>query len=83
MKTDDIVRLAEFFSEHTALKISTISTYAANDGKWLTGLKEKTSGCTLRKADNVVRWFDANWPLDLEWPTSIQRPSLLENRRAI
>lgn len=75
MHTDQIVRLARVFAAHTGLKVSTISTYAASDGKWLKGLDEG-NGCTLRKAAAVVGWFSEHWPdADLEWPSDIQRPT--------
>lgn len=74
MGTDEIIELAEAFASHCGLKLSTVSTYAAKDGKWLDGLKGGAS-CTLRKAEVVVRWFSANWPDDLEWPNSVPRPS--------
>jgi len=73
METDKIIKLAEAFANHSGLKLSTVSTYAANDGKWLDGLKG-TASCTLRKAAVVIRWFHTNWPEDLEWPSDIPRP---------
>lgn len=75
MTTDDIITLAEAYTGHTGLKLSTVSTYAANDGKWITGLKVNAAGCTLRKAHRVVHWFSDNWPSDLEWPRDIPRPA--------
>lgn len=81
MNTEHIVSLAKRFAQHRSLKISTVSTYAANDGKWVEGL-EAGASCTLRKAKDVLDWFDANWPEDLEWPTAIPRPSVQPKRRA-
>ncbi len=75
MTTDDLVKLAEAYGSHHGLTLSTVSTYAANDGKWIVALKAGTAGCTLRKANSAVRWFDTNWPSDLEWPLTITRPS--------
>lgn len=73
MDKRDLVKLGEFYAAHVGLKLSTVSTYAANDGKWLAGLKGSTS-CTLRKASSVVAWFSDNWPSDLAWPADIPRP---------
>ncbi|CUH68034.1 hypothetical protein TG4357_03353 [Thalassovita gelatinovora] len=81
METDCIVELAEAFASHCGLKLSTVSTYAANDGKWLDGLKGNAS-CTLRKASVVIRWFSDNWPSDLEWPADIPRPKKTKQKRA-
>jgi hypothetical protein len=73
MDTKTLVDLAEAYIAHTGRKLSTISTYSANDGKFLGGLKAG-NGCTLRKAAVVLAWFDANWPEDLTWPDHIARP---------
>jgi hypothetical protein len=73
MDTKTLVQLAEAYIAHTGRKLSTISTYSANDGKFLGGLKAG-NGCTLRKAAVVLSWFDENWPQDLAWPAHIARP---------
>ena len=74
MNIEQIVTLGEAYSAHTGLKLSSVSTYAANDGKWLSGLKSGEAGCTVRKAALVGRWFADNWPADLAWPRDIPRP---------
>ena len=74
MDTKALVNLAEVYGAHRGLKLSTVSTYAAEDGKFFGGLKAGTAGCTLRRAANVVCWFSDNWPVDLEWPADIARP---------
>ncbi|MDF3420188.1 hypothetical protein HKX23_17705 [Sulfitobacter sp. KE29] len=62
------------YSCHSGLSLATVSTYAANDGKFFRRLDEG-AGCTLKTAERVVEWFAANWPDDLEWPRDIPRPS--------
>lgn len=74
MNTNDLIRLAEAYAQHRTLKLSTVSTYAATDGKWIDGLKAGAS-CTLRKAAAVTLWFSENWASDLEWPRDIPRPT--------
>lgn len=74
MDKRDIVKLGETYAAHHGLELSTISTYAANDGKWLAGLKGP-AGCTLRKAAFVIQWFSDHWPDDLAWPNDIPRPA--------
>lgn len=73
MDKKDLVRLGEIYASHRGLEISTVSTYAASDGKWLARLKGE-AGCTLRKAALVIQWFSDRWPSDLEWPADIPRP---------
>lgn len=74
MKTETLVILAETYAAHRGLALSTVSTYAATDGKFFPELK-KGAGCTLRRAARVLTWFSANWPDDLEWPRDIPRPA--------
>lgn len=80
MKTDTLTKLARAFAAHKGLKLSTVSTYAAQDGKYFDRL-EHGAGCTLRKAERLVQWFSDNWPADLEWPRDIQRPARGHSRQ--
>lgn len=81
MTTEDLVRLAETYSRHRGLTLSTVSTYAANDGKWFGTLKAGRAGCTIRKANRVLRWLSEHWPQDLPWPADIDRPAPLTSTR--
>ena len=74
MNTDTLKNLATMYSCHSGLSLATVSTYAANDGKFFRRLDEG-AGCTLKTAERVVEWFAANWPDDLEWPRDVPRPS--------
>ena len=74
MTTDDLLLLANAYAEERNLKISTVSSYAANDGKFFDRLSEG-AGCTLKTATRLLIWFSENWPAELEWPASIARPS--------
>ncbi len=75
MNTDSLVRLTDLFAAHAGLKRSTISTYAANDGKLIDRLDSGQASCTIRRAKAVCQWFSDNWPNDLAWPRDISRPS--------
>lgn len=74
MDNGQLIRLGQAYAAHVRLELSTVSTYAANDGKWLARLQGGAS-CTLRKAATVFRWFADHWPADLEWPADIPRPT--------
>ena len=76
-----LLSLAKSLAAHRGLKLSTVSTYAAKDGKFFKSL-EAGRGCTLSKAERVVGYFDENWPSDLEWPKGVARPSLSKRRAA-
>lgn len=69
-----LVTLAEIYAAHRGLSLSTVSTYAAGDGKFFPALRG-SAGCTLRRAARVLEWFSDNWPSDLEWPHDIPRPA--------
>ncbi|KGM86719.1 hypothetical protein rosmuc_03012 [Roseovarius mucosus DSM 17069] len=69
-----LLDLAKALASHRGLSLSTISTYAANDGKFF-GSLATGSGCTVKRAAALLAWFDQNWDRDLEWPRDIPRPS--------
>ena len=73
METKTLTELAEGYAAHTGLKLSTVSTYAACDGKFFRNIGAG-AGCTLKKAARLVAWFSDHWPCDLEWPRDIPRP---------
>lgn len=73
MNTDTLIELARAYGAHSGLTLSTVSTYAADDGKFFAKIAGGAS-CTIRKAERITQWFSDNWPADLEWPRSIPRP---------
>ena len=81
MNTGTLTGLASSYSAHTGLKLATIGTYAADDGKFFRQLEEG-AGCTLKKAARLVQWFSDNWPADLEWPADVPRPAPSAQQRA-
>lgn len=74
MDSIKLVTIAQIYASHRGLALSTVSTYAAQDGKFFGSLRDG-AGCTLRRAARVLDWFSANWPTDLEWPRDIPRPA--------
>jgi hypothetical protein len=74
METKNLTDLADRFAAHRGWKLSTVSTYAAGDGKFFDRLKNG-AGCTLKTAARLYQWFSERWPTDLEWPRDIPRPS--------
>lgn len=75
--TDVILKLANLYSDRTGLTLSTIASYAVNDGKRFDRIKNG-GGLTLKTFNRLIDWFDANFPEDLEWPPSIPRPSTVD-----
>lgn len=74
MNTGMLIELAETYAEHRGLALSSVSTYAAGDGKFFNELK-RGAGCTLKRANRLLTWFDQNWAEDLAWPRDIPRPA--------
>ncbi|WP_411836737.1 hypothetical protein [Paracoccus sp. ME4] len=82
MSIEAVLKLADLYVEHSGLKQSTVSTYAAGDGKFFGSLESGMAGCTFRRADKVTAWFSENWPADLEWPRDIPRPTKPKSKEA-
>ncbi|WP_304616945.1 hypothetical protein [Paracoccus sp. (in: a-proteobacteria)] len=82
MSIDAVLKLAVLYAGHSGLKLSTVSTYAAGDGKFFGSLQSGVAGCTFRRVGKVTAWFSDNWPSDLEWPRDIPRPSKPKSREA-
>ncbi len=74
MTEQDILDVAKAYSQHVGLSLSTLSLYATDDGKFLGRLADGKS-CTLKRANEIMRWFSDNWPGDLNWPEGIRRPA--------
>lgn len=68
-------KLGQIYGDHINRKLSTVSTRAANDGKLFKLINEGKAGCTVKRVNHILAWFDENWPADLEWPADIDRPS--------
>jgi len=81
MNTDTLVRLTDLFADHVGLKRSTVSTYAANDGKLIDRLASGQASCTIRRAEVVCQWFSDHWPADLTWPRDVPRPHPAKSRK--
>lgn len=80
MTSADLLTLATLYCAHVDRAEATISARAAGQGRLFATLREG-GGCTLRTYQRVLTWFDANWPLDLEWPASVARPSAAAGAR--
>jgi hypothetical protein len=70
---DHLLRLAAAYMAASGLQATTLSQRAAGDWRFL-GKLESGGRFTVRKYDDLVTWFSANWP-DAEWPADIRRPS--------
>jgi hypothetical protein len=63
---------AEAYAAARKLETTTVARLAANDWRFFDRLDEKTF--TIRKYDQILAWFSANWPEDVPWPEGVTRP---------
>ena len=74
MDIDTIIRLAQLYAVHAGRRLSTVSSDAVNDRKWLVNLQSGKAGCTVDRLARAASWFSEKWPADLAWPADIPRP---------
>lgn len=70
----DLVALVELFATHKGRSEATISNKAAGNATLFERLRTG-KGCNIRTAQKVLDWFSDNWPVDLQWPADVPRPS--------
>lgn len=74
MTSETILILVTAYCAHVRRAEATVSARAAGQAR-LFGHLRNGGGCTLRTYERVISWFDENWPADLEWPSTLARPS--------
>lgn len=70
----NLLDLAAAFEAGAAVTAPTIGKRALNDNTFYARL-ESGAGFNIKTYDRLVGWFSENWPDDLEWPASIERPA--------
>lgn len=71
---DHLLNLCDAYASHRSISRWRVSFLARGDGMFFKRLADGKS-CTIKTADQVLRWFSDNWPADLEWPRDIPRPA--------
>ena len=73
--TQQLLTLAEAYAVTEGIELTTVSSRIFNDGKKLNAIK---AGADLYsgRLEAAIRWFDDRWPVGLDWPAGIARPSL-------
>lgn len=75
--TDQLLTVANAYSEATGVSLSTLSTKLFNGGGRL-GAIASGGDLNTRNFENAMRWFSDNWPVDLRWPAGVGRPLVRE-----
>ncbi len=75
--TEQLILVANAYSEATGASLSTLSTKLFNGGGRLAAI---ASGGDLntRNFEGAMRWFSDNWPDDTVWPAGVARPRAAE-----
>ena len=71
---DDLIRLAETYAQAKRLSLTTVSLYAAGQGRFFDRLKAGRT-LTYSRAAKLSQWFADNWPTGTAWPKGIKRPA--------
>lgn len=75
-----LLSLVDALCAHEGVTHYAISMRALGKGDFFKRLRAPRGGCTIRTAEHLMRWFDANWPEDLPWPAGVARPSKLRGK---
>jgi len=71
---DHPVKLAETMAQHIDRSEATISTWCVGHARLFSRFRTG-NGCSAHTFRDTLIWFSDNWPIDLEWPMDITRPS--------
>jgi hypothetical protein len=69
-----LLACAERHAAARKIALPTLGRLAAGDWRFFERLGQHDKTFTVRKYDEVMRWFSENWPDGAEWPASVPRP---------
>ena len=72
---EDLELLTSLLSRHVNRAESTIVRLSSGSGVTLNRLRRGLP-ITTERVDRIICWFAANWPVDLEWPSTVRRPAI-------
>lgn len=74
MEPTHLLQLAECYASHVGRGLHTVARRAGAHNRLFHQIKAGR-GCHIATFGEVLLWFASNWPLDLEWPPDIPRPT--------
>ncbi len=83
LSADQLLILAIAYQEATGAHlrhISQLATQTKNDKTFLR--LQEGKGCSTRTINQAARWFVANWPEGLAWPSGVPAPAELRAKFA-
>ena len=73
--------LATAYAAATGRSLGRVSRLANGDAPFFQRLSEKQGSFTMRKYDEAIDWFKANWPEDIERPEIRETIAELPHRK--
>ena len=74
MSSENLLALARLYAAYHGLSLASVSTYMGGSGDTLARL-DRGHDITARRLQRFIRWFSNHWPVDLDWPSDVPRPS--------
>lgn len=71
----NLIALGTRYAAARKLELGTVGRLCAADGRFFSRIGDGKT-FTIKKYDEVVGWFSANWPVEAEWPKAVRRPEL-------
>ena len=68
-----LTTLGAAYGKARRLELATIGRLCASDGRFFSRIDDGKT-FTIKKYDEVVRWFAENWPDGTDWPEGVVRP---------
>lgn len=70
---EHLLTCAASYCAATGLADSTVGRVVTADGRFFERLRDGKT-FTVKKYDDVIRWFSANWPDAVVWPDNVPKP---------
>ena len=74
MQYEHLIHLASAYAAYADRSLMTVAKRVGVHNKTFV-LLGQGKGCHFDTFSHAMRWFDENWPTDLEWPQDVPRPS--------
>lgn len=64
----NLLAAAGAYARHTGKSLQTIASDAHGDSRFFDKIKKREGSFTVRKYDEVMRWFESHAPAGMKWP---------------
>jgi hypothetical protein len=72
MENEWLLTLGSTYAAHISRSLYTVASRIGVHLKFFERLRDG-KGCRADTYMDAMRWFDENWPADLQWPESVPR----------